>query len=60
MKLHVYNDIGGTVGEIQMSVQEVKIPPYVTFLDHWLYELRRIYDVVDSNNPLDWLTEKKD
>jgi len=32
------------------------IPSYVSYLDHWLYELRRIYDDIDENDPNTWLT----
>jgi len=42
-----------------MGIKEISIPESITFLDHWLYELRRIYDVTDNNKKEDWLTHKK-
>ena len=50
----VYDNDGGTIGEIQMKLQSIQIPQAVNFLDHWLYELRRIYDETDEANAKDW------
>jgi len=41
-------------------MKQLEIPSHVNYLDHWLYELRRIYDDIDENKPSDWLTNKKD
>ena len=55
----VYNQVGGTVGEIQMKVRSVQIPQDINFLDHWLYELRRIYDDTNNSRKADWTLKKK-
>jgi len=31
-------------------MKQLEIPLCVGYLDHWLYELRRIYDDIDENN----------
>ena len=43
-----------------MIVKEEEIPEYVNTLDHWLYELRRIYDDIDESNPDHWISKQKD
>ena len=42
-----------------MKIRESKIPKDINYLDHWLYEMRRIYDEVDDNNEEDWSNKKK-
>ena len=50
----VYDNDGGTVGEIQMKLLSLYIPESIEFVDHWLYELRKIYEETDDENPKDW------
>jgi len=39
-----------------MGLKHEEIPEYITFLEHWVYELRRIYEGTDDNDPKFWLT----
>ena len=50
----MYDNDGGTVGEIQMKLLSLYIPESIEFVDHWLYELRKIYEETDDENPKDW------
>jgi len=42
-----------------MGLKHVYIPEYVTFLYHWIYELKRIYDDAKDDDPKFWLTSNK-
>jgi len=33
-----------------MKMRQFQIPHDILYLDHWLYEMRRIYDEVDIDN----------
>jgi len=34
-----------------MGLKSVHVPEYVTFLYHWVYELKRIYDDAKDDDP---------
>ena len=44
---------------MKIKGKEVEEKPIYDYLDHWLYELRRIYDDTKDDNPYDWVVQKK-
>jgi len=42
-----------------MKLKEHHVSDYVKFLDHWVYELKRIYEGHSDSEVEFWLTSKK-
>ena len=42
-----------------MGIKHIQIPDHTTFLYHWVYELKRIYDEANDDDPQFWITSKK-